>query len=301
MNIIEKIKKHGLLRSAKLGFAMIFRNAGRGYNKHRVRNAPTCNNPTADDFAKIEFNLQKLGVKVQDYSPNTQDFIQFQSDEFFPPDYHSGCPIPVWEEKLLEHWVASERLRLRAYQPEDIYVDIAAGSSPWAMALRQRAGITAFAIDLNEVGESYKDLPYYRIEDATATNFPDASVTGASLQCAYEMFAGDNDSKLLKEFARILKPGGKVVILPLYMHTHYCAFSTPEYFGKGHSDPVAIEYACLDWEGIPSARYYDESALKKRVLDEIDQLGMRYQLLALRNKADLGKDIYCHFILEITK
>ncbi|WP_301102021.1 methyltransferase domain-containing protein [Propionivibrio sp.] len=301
MSIIKKIKKHGLVRSAKLGLSMIFRNAGRAYNKHRVRNAPTYNNPTAEDFVNIEINLKKLGVKVKDYSPSIQDFIQFQSAGFFPPDYHGGCPIPVWEEKLLEHWVASDRLGLRAYQSEDIYVDIAAGSSPWAMALRQHAGISAFAIDLNEVGERYKDLPYYRTENATATNFSDASVTGASLQCAYEMFAGDNDSKLLKEFARILKPGGKVIILPLYMHTHYCAFSTPEYFGKGHSDPVAIEYACLDWEGIPSARYYDGSALKQRVLDEIDQLGMRYQLLALRNKADLGKNIYCHFILEITK
>jgi len=301
MSIVQKFKKHGLARSVKLGLARISRTAGRAYNKHRVRTAPTCNNPTAEDFIKIEMNLLELGVNVQDYFANAEDFKQFQANQFFPPDYHSGCPVPVWEEKLLEHWVASERLGLKAYQPEDIYVDIAAGSSPWAMVLRQCAGITAFAIDLNNVGEIYKDLPYYRTEDATATNFSDASVTGASLQCAYEMFAEDNDSKLLKEFSRILKPGGKVVILPLYMHTHYCAFSTPEYFGKGHSDPVAIEYACLDWEGIPSARYYDGSALKKRVLDQIDQLGMRYQLLALRNKSDLGMNIYCHFILEITK
>jgi hypothetical protein len=64
---------------------------------------------------------------------------------------------------------------------------------------------------------------------------------------------------------------------------------------------LAKEYVCCDWNGIPSARFYDVHQLKKRVLDPIEDLGMEYQLLALRNKTDLGKGIYCHFILEITK
>jgi ubiquinone/menaquinone biosynthesis C-methylase UbiE len=60
------------------------------------------------------------------------------------------------------------------------------------------------------------------------------------------MFMGADDTNLLKEMARILKPGGKVVILPLYLHTQYCAYSTPEYFGKGYSDLTAREYIRLD-------------------------------------------------------
>lgn len=154
---------------------------------------------------------------------------------------------------------------------------------------------------MSEVRASYKDLPFYKRENATETTFPDESVKGASLQCAYEMFMGLDDTKLLKEIARILMHGGKVVIAPLYLHTHYCSYSSAEYFGKGYSDVSAHEYVCCDWDGIPSARFYDAITLKKRVLDEIDRLGMRYQLLALRNKTDLGKNIYCHFILEITK
>lgn len=41
--------------------------------------------------------------------------------------------------------------------------------------------------------------------------------------------------------------------------------------------------------------------LKKRVLDPIIKAGMRYQLLALRNKHEFGTNIYCHFILEIER
>jgi len=95
---------------------------------------------------------------------------------------------------------------------------------------------------------------------------------------------GDDDTNLLVEMGRILKPGGKVIIVPLYMHTHYCAYSTPEYYGKGYSDSAAKEYVRLDCFGIPSSRKYDAQMLKTRVLESIERLGMRYQLLALRNK-----------------
>jgi hypothetical protein len=183
----------------------------------------------------------------------------------------------------------------------DVYVDVAAANSPWVYEVKNRKRIDAYAIDLGEVGEAYQSLPYYRIENATATSFPDASVKGASLHCAYEMFSGNDDVKFVSEIARILSPGGKVVILPLYMHTHFCAYSTPEYFGKGHSDPVAKEYVRLDCMGVTSSRKYDAAALKSRVLYAIISNGMSYRILVLRNKSDFGDGIYCHFILEITR
>ncbi|WP_425482769.1 hypothetical protein [Caldichromatium japonicum] len=77
---------------------------------------------------------------------------------------------------------------------------------------------------------------------------------GASLHCAFEMFAGDDDVLFVQEAARLLVPGGRVVILPLYMYTHYCAYSTPEYWGRGHSDPAAVEYVRMDTWGVLSSR-----------------------------------------------
>ena len=115
------------------------------------------------------------------------------------------------------------------------------------------------------------------------------------------MFQGDHDKLLIKELARILRPGGKVIILPLYMHTHYCAYATPEYFGKGYADTDAKEYIRMDCYGVPSSRKYDAQRLKERVLAPIQQAGLRYRLLALRNKSALGTGIYLHFILEIEK
>lgn len=252
-------------------------------------------------MVSIERDLFDLNVAIEDYSPSPDHFRQFQAEEWFPPHYHGGRASGVWDEKLLEHWIAGERLGLAEYSGDDIYIDVAASSSPWAKTLRERLDLRAYAIDLAPVGEAYRDLPYYRTENATETSFHDGSVSGVSLHCAYEMFLGDDDTRLIRELARILKPGGKAIIIPLYMHTHYCAYSTQEYFGKGYCDAGAKEYLRLDCHGIPSSRKYDAQKLQRRVLSPIHELGMHYRLLALRNKEFLGKDIYCHFILEIVR
>ena len=292
-----KVRKHGMRRSAQIASGV----AVEAFAKWMTRKAPAFENPTQLELAEIEEDLIELGVRIVDYTPDPGGFRAFQAAGYFPHDYHGGRTGAVWDEKLLEHWLAAERLGLRDYTSKDVYIDVAAGGSPWAKSLRDEIGMSAFAIDLSLDGSAYKDLPFYRIENATKTGFGNASVKGASLQCAFEMFMEDDDTNFLKEFARILTSGGKILILPLYMHTHYSAYSSPTYYGKGYSDRLAKEYICREWKGIPSARFYDADALKGRVLDPIEALGMQYQLLVLRNKGDFGDNIYCHFILEITR
>lgn len=272
-----------------------------GWHYWRIRKAPVYCAPTAAELKLIEEELLASGVKIVDYAPVCEDLRTFKDLFPFPQDYFDGPTASVWDEKMVEHWIAAERLGLLNWEPEDVYIDIAAANSPWVKMLRERCCVDAWAIDSAAMGCNYRNLFSYRTEDATATSFIDQSVKGASLQCAFEMFQGNDDTKLIKELARILKPGGKVVILPLYMHTHYCAYSTPEYYGRGHSDPVAKEYVRLDSFGVPSSRKYSIYELKKRILQPIEHNGLGYQLLVLRNKPELGRDIYCHFILEIVK
>lgn len=301
MSILQQVRRHGFAGSVKRVRSLVHKKCGIGYSRLRHRHAPVYANPTLEELACIEEELAILGVSIEDYSPSPIAFRSFQQEGWFPPESYGGKNGRVRNEKLLEHWISSERLGLMDYGQGEVYVDVAAASSPWARVLRDRSGIEAFAIDQGEIGAAYSDLPYYRIEDATKSNFTDASVTGASLHCAYEMFMGDHDTQFIHEAARIMKPGGKIIILPLYMHTHYCAYATSEYYGKGFSDPAAKEYIRWDCNGVPSSRKYDAAQIKKRVLDPVTSLGLGYQLLALRNKSEFGSNIYCHFILEINK
>ena len=300
-DLIQKIREHGVIGSARKALGLVANNLKSRYDLWRCRNAPRYANPTVAELSEIENQLHELGIEIFDYGPPPERFQQFQAEQWFPPEYHGGQASGVWDEKLLEHWIASERLDLAGFSAADIYVDVAAANSPWARALRERLGLSAFAIDLAPVGTAYRELPYYRTEDATQTRFENNSVRGLSLHCAYEMFMGDDDTRLIGELARILKPGGRAVILPLYMHTHPCAYATPEYYGKGHADPGAKEYVRYDCRGIPSSRKYAALSLQRRVLEPILKAGLRYRLLALRNKEALGQGIYCHFILEIEK
>ena len=98
----------------------------------------------------------------------------------------------------------------------------AAAGSLWAIGLRERKGIDAYAIDLTEIDESYRCPPYYRLENVTQTTFADAAVTGTLMHCACEILIGDEDGLFIQEVARILRPGSKLVIQPLYMHTLLC-------------------------------------------------------------------------------
>lgn len=298
IDTLRKVRRHGVLGSANLLLRRVWKKSG--FDKWRCRNAPRYTNPTDAELLEIERELRKTGINVQDYSPPPSGFSAFKAAGYFPADYHGGIQSGVWEEKLLEHWIAAEMLNLFKYGKGDIYIDVAACGSPWAQVLRARHQIQTYAIDL-EVPLAFSMLDFYREENATKTNFPNSSVRGMSLQCAFEMFLSSDDVDFIVEIKRILKPGGKVVILPLYMHTHYCAYSTPDFFGKGYSDTDATEYVQMGAWGVPSSRKYNAKTLKERLLNSIEREGLEYEIYALRNKEELGEGIYCHFILEITK
>jgi hypothetical protein len=268
------------------------------YLKINTYTATEYHPPDEQELAKIETALAELGIPCEDYSVDVDEFRHFVDRTQFSPDYHGGKAAGVYDEKLLEHFVAMKLLGLTK-QSSGPYVDIAACASPWAKLLRQD-GIEAYAIDL-EVTSEHKGLPYYRQEDATSSSFADGTVKSASLQCAFEMFNADDDIKLVEELARILKPAGRVVISPLYMHTHACYYQTPEYYGVAKGDPGATAYVRRDCWGVASSRKYSPATLHSRIWTNALRHGLTPRLLALRNKHALGVGIYLHFILILEK
>ena len=270
------------------------------FHKLKFARSPLYQNPTPEELHGIERELSAAGLSLGTYSPDPQSFNEFKREIGFPADYHGGAHGGVYDEKLLEHFIAWDLLNLKNLKATEIYIDVAAGGSPWAQILRSKLPAQSFALDLN-VSSKFKNFPYYLTEDATQTSFADNSVSCLSLQCAYELFIGQNDIDFIKELARIMKPGGRCIISPLYMHTHYCGYSTPEYFGKNHNDRGSVPYIRWDCSGIPFSRKYDAKTLQKRVLAEITKHNLSYKISVVRNKTELGKGIYCHFILEIIK
>ncbi|OYT98226.1 MAG: hypothetical protein CFE40_13250 [Burkholderiales bacterium PBB1] len=210
-----------------------------------------------------------------------------------------GMPCSVYDEKLLEHFVAWGLLDLDASVQRWPYLDIASASSPWVRMLRDQ-GLTTLSIDLAP-DPSVASLPYYLRGDATAMPFHDASIGSASLQCAYEMFAGDADIRLLRELARVLRSGGRVVVSPLYMHVQACYYQSPEHHGKPAGDAGAVRYLRRDAWDVRASRKYSPGTLMQRVWRPATQAGLIPQLRVLRNPDELGRGIYLHFVLVLDK
>lgn len=260
---------------------------------------PEYMNPLKKELLEIESELPRNSITINNLIVNPEELKNFIDLFDFGVNFYDGKNNPIWTEKVLEHFIAWE-LVVRDLKKDDIYVDVAASSSPWVKLLNEK-GFKATGIDLVE-SNKFKDNPNYLVMDATKTTFKDGSVSGVSLQCAFEMFTGNDDTNLIKELGRILKSGGKTVIVPLYMHTHYCGYTTKEFrFSKKYHDKDAKLYVRTDCKGVPFSRKYDVAALKERVLDVAQKSGLEYKLYVLGNGKEIHEGVYCHFILELVK
>lgn len=266
---------------------------------YRARKGTEYRDPSDAELARIESDLCGAGIDCEDYRADRDVFAAFKARMAFPTDYHGGAHGGVYEEKLLEHFVAWDLLDLEGSAGRWPYVDVAGASSPWVRILREQ-GLQAFSIDLAPHAALAR-LGYYLCGDATASPFETGTVGSASLQCAYEMFAGDADTRLVAELARILKPGGRVVISPLYTHTHACYYQTPEYYGQPIGDRDAKGYVRRHAWGVPASRKYNATSLRERVWEPARLAGLTPRLLVLRNKASFGSGVYLHFILTLDK
>jgi SAM-dependent methyltransferase len=265
----------------------------------RARSATEYQDPNAAELAQVEAGFAAAGIAVGSYFADSAAYREFVGRSAFPHDYHGGELGGVYTEKVLEHFVAWDLLELGRNPLRLPYLDIAGASSPWAKLLRNQ-GLEAFSIDL-AAHPSFAQLEYYLQGDATRCPFATESVGSASLQCAYEMFVGDADTRLLRELARILRPGGRAVISPLYMHTHACYYQSPEYFGRPVGDDDAVRYVRRHAWSVPASRKYSVQSFRTRVWDPALQAGLRPQLQVLRNKASFGAEVYLHFILTLDK
>jgi len=299
MSYIQKLKRHGLLGSFKKIRTKLVRKFF--YANWRYKNIPVYKSPSDDELPIIEKELVDLNIDVKRIQPDKNLFEEFKGKNLFPEHYYGGPKGKVFVEKIFEHWLSYNLLNLKDYKKEDIYIDVAASSSPWARICRETMNINSYAVDLAPVPDEFSMLDYYITANATNLPFEDKSVKGMSLHCAYEMFMRNDDINFINEISRVLATDGKVIILPLYMHTHECAYSTKEFYGKGFVDDGAKEYIRLDAFGVPSSRKYSPSSFVKRVFNTAKDNNLEVKVLVNSNRSYIDESIYCHFILIIER
>lgn len=265
----------------------------------QYQNAPKVPEVTGDLLKNLENDLRKKVLCEDIKYFDDVEFENFKKDLNFGNAYHEDTNRR-YKRKIMEFYFVYKFLGLEEWNAEDIYLDVGAAGSPFAQYLREK-GINAYALDLKK--GRYDRLPYYLVEDATNMHFADNSVQGISAQSAFEMFVGDADTKFVKEAARILKPGGKVIIAPLYMHEQYLSTVSPNYYHKGFADEGSFECIRTDCRGgVPMGRFYSVDKLYERVLAVAHESGLNTKVYILPNEIVEKDDfVYLKFILEMCK
>jgi SAM-dependent methyltransferase len=146
--------------------------------------------------------------------------------------------------------------------PGKVHLDIGSGSSLVPTFLYQRRGATTYATEMDPVylkrQQEYKatlQIPanskfHVRSEDATALSFGDGTIDLVTAISTIEHIPGDGDSRAMREFARVLRPGGRVVVTVPTSPVYQEADSTFYYYGFERRYDVAALRQRLDGAGL---------------------------------------------------
>jgi len=258
----------------------------------RLREPKTEGELTLNERA-IESALRASPIPIETYRIDVEAYREFRKRadyETHHPDYY---PENIWE-KSLEHFVTSMLLEL---QREDIYIDIASQNGVAAAINERLFGVIAYQQDLDfPLGIHGRHIG----GDAAAIPLEDGIADAMALHCSYEHFEGDSDSGFIAEVGRLLKPGARCVVAPLYLCHVYSCLTDPMLSADARVEfePDMRLHASRTWHN-RHGRFYDVPHLVERVWNKRGALSMK--VLLVENWAEVHSSCYLRYILVIEK
>jgi hypothetical protein len=207
------------------------------------------------------------------------------------PDYYIGNQ----PEKTLEHYIC---LSLLEINETDQFIDIASEHSPIPEIYSRLTGATTFSQDImypsgisgNRIGG-----------DACSMPIAESFASKAALTCSLEHFESESDIGLFQELARVLKPGGKVCIVPFYLFNQEATQTDPlvSVPAKVKFDDNSAIYCAEGW-GNRHGRFYSPQSFLERIVNPMKGK-LDFKLYYLENAADVHKSVYARFAFTATK
>jgi hypothetical protein len=240
--------------------------------------------------------LKKEGLDVVDFEIGVNDYKEYLNNAEYSkfPCYYGGDQGTQFTEKSLEHYLAAKLLDL---SNDDVYIDIGSANSPAPEIYQKLYGSKVYRQDLvfpegingNVIGGDAGNMP---VEDGFATKM--------ALHCSFEHFEQDSDIRLIKEASRVLRKGGKLCILPLYLFNRYAI----------QTDLAALPIGGVSFEGDAvlycvkryrnrHGRFYDVPHFIARIRNNLNDL--KLTIYVVQNEKEVDPSCYVKFAAVFKK
>jgi SAM-dependent methyltransferase len=246
-------------------------------------------------LSKLESILTEIqDIEVRDYFLDRSDLEHFMSEnihEYFP--YFSTGYGQMFVGKAAEHLVS---LRLSRFSG-GTFIDIAASLSPFSKIVKRIfPQAKVYRQDL-----AYRPGVYADQIGGDAANLPleNGSVDLMTLHNSIEHFEGDSDTAFIMESSRILKRGGEVVILPLFLENEHINYIDPTINPNGLKidREAKVIYA---YSQSRFMRHYSAKTFRERLLNPARE-DFSVALFKIRLSHDLEEKIELALALRLTR
>ncbi len=248
----------------------------------------------------VENTLRSFGVDISDYdlSKDLDSFNRFIGETEYTGDYqlYGGAERHCFLEKALEHFVS---LKFVDLNKDDVCIDVGSCKSVFPKFVERISGATCYAQDL-----VYPDGVSAKTIGSSADSIPlaDNSVSAMFLHCTFEHFEGLTDSGYIRECGRLLKKGGKTVILPLYLNQNYCNITGETDANKRSEinfDPDSSYYCVIpEWKN-RFGRHYSAEAFLNRVFNPAQEMGLLVKLYRCKNWESIDTRLWLRWVLVL--
>jgi SAM-dependent methyltransferase len=236
-----------------------------------------------------------LGIHVADYEIDIAAFGIYLRRFIYPESYrcdNGRC----FTEKALEHYLSYQCTRMDS---KSVVLDVANANSPFPFIIHHATGCRVYSNDLCFPAGQRQLNDWHVMVGGNACHLPlaDSSIDLMTMHCALEMFEGNDDMDIVREAARVLVPGGKLVILPLYMNQrhHILRDIRTDRDKLPEIDNGAELIYMNNFENVAFARFYNPEALRERLLQVRPDV-LRFSCYRVTNATSISADCYLSWI-----
>jgi hypothetical protein len=204
--------------------------------------------------------------------------------------YYQGIIADKW----LEHFLSIYFLK-----PKDgeVMIDAASHWSPFSKIVREISNVKIYMQDMCFEPGIHKNLIG---SECTNIPLPDDSIDLITVNNSIEHFEENRDALFLKEAYRLLKPGGRMCIVPLFISTVVVNMADPELdLSAVNFDPEAVLVSAKPWK-IQFARYYTPETFVQRLMKAVPQF--EYEIISIRDMNRFDPSLgYWQFVAYLRK